>query len=465
MSNNWRQHLHLEPKKGWLNDPNGLCWFQGNYHVYFQYCPTSAQGKGLKCWGHFSSPDFIHWKLCSPALHPDIPEDRDGVYSGCAVVLQDVLRLFYTGNVKEPGNYDYITAGRGANVIGVITLDGFTMSQKQVLLRNCDYPAFCSNHVRDPKVWHQDGGWYMVLGERSLEGKGGVLVYTSQDLVHWQYTALLTTPKPFGYMWECPDYYCLDGKGILSVSPQGLEHCSHRYQNVYQSGWFEVQGSITDAILGDFTEWDMGFDFYAPQSFLTPDGRRVMIGWMGLPDIEYCNPTVVFGWQHCLTLPREIFWDSCNRLCQQPIGELEKLRVHPTALHSGDILQVQLPFELCGQTHQSFCLELASGLRLCYDENKQEASLEFTDTTLGCGRTKRLAKLQHCSNLRILADMSSLEIYLDGGSCVFTTRFYPRGSMVLLTLQGFDAVLWQMKHLEVEVIDTKNTAGNWRSTH
>lgn len=120
----WRQSLHLEPPHGWLNDPNGLCYFGGYYHVYFQYSPDSPDGRGRKCWGHYQSRDFIHWQFTGTVLLPDISEDKNGVFSGCAVIKNNICHIFYTGNVEEDGDHDYVTSGRGANLIHVTTKDG-----------------------------------------------------------------------------------------------------------------------------------------------------------------------------------------------------------------------------------------------------------------------------------------------------------------------------------------------------
>ncbi|MGH4121104.1 hypothetical protein [Clostridium sp.] len=95
------------PKIGWFNDPNGLCYFKGEYHVFYQYSPLDANG-GLKVWAHYKSTDFLHWDDLGIALYPDREFDRDGVYSGSALVEGEELYLFYTGNVKEEGNYDYL---------------------------------------------------------------------------------------------------------------------------------------------------------------------------------------------------------------------------------------------------------------------------------------------------------------------------------------------------------------------
>ena len=220
MKNNWRQKLHLEPVSGWLNDPNGLCFFGGYYHVYFQYAPESPYGKGGKCWGHWQSPDLLNWTFTGTVLRPDIPEDRNGVYSGCAFPDGGILRLFYTGNVKEEGDHDYTTSGRGANVITVSTSNGHTMSEKKVLLRSSDYPSYCSCHVRDPKVWKDANIYRMVLGARTLSDEGCVLFYTSPDLENWSFEKRVSI-QDFGYMWECPDLFRIDGREYLSISPQG----------------------------------------------------------------------------------------------------------------------------------------------------------------------------------------------------------------------------------------------------
>lgn len=437
----WRQALHLEPPCGWLNDPNGLCFFGGYYHVYFQYSPENADGSGKKCWGHYRSPDMLKWEFTGTVLFPDTVEDKDGVYSGCAVVWNDILHIFYTGNVKEDGEHDYITSGRGANVIHVTTADGVNMSEKEVLLRNSDYPDFCSCHVRDPKVWRENGKWRMVLGARTLDDKGCILFYTSDDLVSWEYSASESIPD-FGYMWECPDLFELDGHKYLSVSPQGLEHGEAEYQNVYQSGYFRY-----DNWLKNFTEWDMGFDFYAPQTFEAPDGRRIVIGWMGIGDIPYSNPTVPLGYQHCLTLPREITMDKDGTLRQNPVRELQMLRKNKQTLKEGEKVRIPIPFELTADVHGSFYVTIDNALCLKWDGSIFE--MRFTDESFGGGRTVRKALLSKCSDIRIIADKSSLEIYLDGGRKVISSRIYPDSDEVTLSLQGTNADIYPLKEMEV----------------
>ena len=222
-------------------------------------------------------------------LFPDSPDDADGVFSGSAVVRGDTLYLFYTGNIEQQGDFDYITAGRGANTILVATKDGVTMSEKKVLLRKSDYPDYCSCHVRDPKVWEQGGKYRMVLGARTLDDKGCVLFYRSHDLENWEFEKQVRTAD-FGYMWECPDFLRIGTNDFLSISPQGVAHEEFQFQNVYSSGYLNMNTGV-------YTEWDCGFDFYAPQSFIAPDGRRILIVWMGIGDIPYTNPTAALEQQ------------------------------------------------------------------------------------------------------------------------------------------------------------------------
>lgn len=437
----YRQALHLEPPCGWLNDPNGLSFFGGYYHVYFQYAPDHADGSGRKCWGHYRSTDMLNWEFTGTVLFPDIPEDKDGVYSGCAVVSGNLLHIFYTGNVKEDGDHDYIRSGRGANVIHVTTADGIHMSKKEVLLRNSDYPAFCSCHVRDPKVWFENGSWKMVLGARTLDDEGYVLFYTSDDLTDWRYLGTESVPG-FGYMWECPDVFHIDGHQYLSVSPQGLAHGDTNYQNVYQSGYFHYDGGLKN-----FTEWDMGFDFYAPQTFNAPDGRLVLIGWMGIGDIPYRNPTVFLGYQHCLTIPREISVDGDGTLLQNPVRELCSLRKERVFVNDGESLATALPFEFKAKVHGSFQVALGSFLVLNW--NGKLFELRFTDEKYGGGRTVRKAILDKCSDLRLIADKSSVEVYLDGGRIALSSRMYPESDQVTLSPEGISGDVFRLDKMEV----------------
>lgn len=445
---------HLMPPVGWLNDPNGLCWYKGKYHVFFQYAPFDVEG-GLKFWGHYTSEDMIDWKYEGTALYPDSSYDCHGVYSGSALVDDGKLHLFFTGNVKIDGDYDYINEGRETSTLHVESEDGIHFSNKEEVISFSEYPEEFTCHIRDPKVWKENGKYFMVLGGRLKGDKGAVLVYESGDLKEWKLLRTITTPEVFGYMWECPDYFELDGEKILSVSPQGLTREEFRFQNIYQSGYFILKedGSVD---VKDFREWDMGFDFYAPQTFTDVQGRRILIGWMGMPDAdeEYVNKTIEEGWQHCLTVPRELKLKD-GKILQYPLKELENLRKEKTVLNdenSAVELRVEvnegfdLVLEEIALTGSSFQISMGGQMLFRYENGTAE--IGFPGVT-GAGRKVRKAQINELRNIRFLVDTSAAEIYLNDGETVFSTRYYPDREDLLLKIQGgkFKGNLWNLRRM------------------
>lgn len=315
-------------------------------------------------------------------LCPDQPFDCHGAYSGSALIEEDQMYLFYTGNVKLLGEHDYVNTGRESNTVMAVSPDGMQVDTKELLMTNGDYPDDLTRHVRDPKVWKQDGRYYMVLGARTREDEGTVLLFSSEDKKRWNYVHRFRMEKPFGYMWECPDLYVLDGHTVLSISPQGVEQDGLKFANKYQSGTCFLSGDFRETkALGEFRELDGGFDFYAPQTFLADDGRRIQIGWMGMPDMEkvYRNRTVGRGWQNMLTIPRELSVRD-GILCQNPVRELkewwkEERRIKGT--YSG-------PLEPCCELELTteggdVKVVLAGGLVLRYEKAEGIFWMEFTD--------------------------------------------------------------------------------------
>ncbi|MGN0194233.1 MAG: glycoside hydrolase family 32 protein [Pseudoramibacter sp.] len=461
----WRLAFHLMPPDGWLNDPNGLCEAKGIYHVYFQYAPNTPapDGRMARTWGHYAGPDLINLSFKGVPFWPETL-DRDGCYSGSAFVEDDgTIDLYYTGNIKEPGDYDYIHDGRISNTILIQTRDGGqTYSEKRRLFGTPDYPRDCTRHVRDPKVWQEDDQYYMVLGARMQDDHGAVLFYESLDGLNWHLLKIESTQNAFGYMWECPDYFERDGGTFLSFCPQGLEAEALRFQNNHQAGYCRLQGPLRGKqLLGTFYEWDMGFDFYAPQSFLDERGRRILIGWAGLPDKPYGNPTAdAEGWENCLTVPRVLFRKG-DRLCQKPISGLKRLRTDPVRFSDGG--RWVLP-DAAGDAELQFNnpevpwkIQIGTGVCLSYDGGVVTLSL---DAETGCGRDVRRAAVEGVRNARLLIDRSILEIYLNGGETVMTSRYYEkfgenRSLDVVFDCEDADIYGWRMGSMPVNKIYDK----------
>ena len=434
----WRPRLHIAPPAGWLNDPNGLCQYKGIYHAFYQLAYFQPEG-GLKFWGHCTSRDLLHWEFQGVPLCPDQPFDCHGAYSGSALIEEDQMYLFYTGNVKLLGEHDYVNTGRESNTVMAVSPDGMQVDTKELLMTNGDYPDDLTRHVRDPKVWKQDGRYYMVLGARTREDEGTVLLFSSEDKKRWNYVHRFRMEKPFGYMWECPDLYVLDGHTVLSISPQGVEQDGLKFANKYQSGTCFLSGDFRETkALGEFRELDGGFDFYAPQTFLADDGRRIQIGWMGMPDMEkvYRNRTVGRGWQNMLTIPRELSVRDVI-LCQNPVRELKEWwnkEQKISGAYSGS-LEPCCELELTTEGGDVKVV-LAGGLVLRYEKAEGIFWMEFTDPLLGGGRDIRGRQVGALRDLRILVDVSGVEVFLNGGQDVFSTRFYPEKDQHHVEIEG-----------------------------
>lgn len=322
-----RPDFHLATRVGWMNDPNGFSYYKGEYHMFYQYHPYDSHW-GPMHWGHAVSKDLLHWRYLPAALAPDTEYDRDGCFSGSAVVLPDGRHLLiYTGVAKEAqpdGNMREVQT----QCIAVGDGTDYEKYAGNPVLTRKDLPEGGSKFdFRDPKMWRKpDGTYRCVVGNCTQEGDGRILLYSSPDGMQWKYEKILAANhNRFGRMWECPDFFMLDGKGVLITSPQDMFPQGFEYHN--GNGTLCLIGSYDEGT-DTFTEEqnqavDYGIDFYAPQTVLTPDGRRIMIGWM--QNWDTCNlHTPAEPWLGQMTLPRELSIQK-GRLYQKPVRELDDM--------------------------------------------------------------------------------------------------------------------------------------------
>jgi len=438
----WRLRYHLMPETGWMNDPNGAIQFNGIYHIYHQYVPENPRG-GATHWGHKTSFDMVHFKEEEIYLSPENSYDKNGVYSGSAIQKNGKIHFFYTGNVKLEGDHDYTFSGREQNTVHVVSSDGFDIQKREVVIPHDDYPEGYTNHIRDPKVFEHEGRYYMILGARSLENTGAILLYESFNLDKWSYKGnLLDGQKEEGYMWECPDVFDFGDTTILVFSPQGLLPQKHKYLNPHTSGY--LMGHINWDELkfepsGTFEELDKGFDFYAPQTFADESGRRILWAWMGIGDTspEYVYPTVSRGWQHALTIPRELSLEN-GILKQRPLPEYKSIRKEETNLQVNDKLEAG---KLSGEVYELF-IELNNSPGRFALNLRQDIQLFFEDRLLvlehgpsGYGRRRRYIETDELTELHIFSDTSSLEIFVNDGEHVMSSRIFPNKNKNRIELQ------------------------------
>ena len=320
-----RPVFHLTPLTGWMNDPNGFCYYHGQYHLFYQYNPYDTEWDAMH-WGHAVSHDLLHWTYLPAALAPDAPYDSFGCFSGSAAELPDGRHLLmYTGVRQEGGD-----KSREFQTQCIAVGDGtdYQKYEKNPVLDSNALPEGLSPYdFRDPKIWRTENGAYRcVVGARREDKRGVLLQYESRDGFEWRYIGVLAeNDGRFGLMWECPDFFPLDGKHVLFVSPQDMLPEDFEYHN--GNGTVCLTGRMDgDRFVEEHNQAiDYGIDFYAPQTILTPDGRRVMIGWMQNWDTCKTTGYEERPWFGQMSLPRELFLRN-GRLYQQPVRELAQYR-------------------------------------------------------------------------------------------------------------------------------------------
>ena len=437
-----RPAFHLSARVGWLNDPNGFSWYQGRYHLFYQYHPYDSHW-GPMHWGHAVSSDLLHWSYLPAAMAPDKPCDRDGCFSGSALSLPDGRHmLMYTGVAKE-----YTLSGEVREV----------QSQNLAFGDGLDYEKYEWNPVipeppeggsrfsfRDPKLWQARDGSYRALIANDKPGQGGqLLLYRSTDLLHWDFVRVLAENRNrIGRMWECPDFFELDGKHVLLSSsmdmlPKGLE-----YHN--GNGTFYLLGSF-DEETEAFTEEsnhaiDYGIDFYAPQTILSPDGRRILIGWM--QNWDTCNLHVKSTpWFGQMSLPRELHIKN-GILYQTPIQELERLRgeeivYENVIVENGEVslpgvagrtVDLEVEVEPAGDGLNRFAIRFAKNedFHTTVSFRPHESTLKVDRKFSGSRRAiihQRRARVEHKGGrlkLRLIIDRFSGEVFVNDGEKVMS---------------------------------------------
>lgn len=318
-----RFHYHFEPAHGWMNDPNGLCWFKGKYHAFFQHYPYAPQW-GQMHWGHAVSEDLLHWTELPIALYPDQPyEDDGGCFSGSAIVKDGRLWLFYT-SVSHSLNQTQSVAWSD---------DGITFHKWKDNPVIPAPPADGSKDFRDPKVFLYQGKYYMVCGS-GKDGVGKILLFSSETLTNWEYVGILYESREDGEVLECPDLFPIGNDGGFILMFSRMHRKTHT--TAFWYGKFDGKRFLPISLHTP----EVGPEFYAPQTFLAPDGRRILIGWMYHWGKELAQGADFAG---ALSLPRELRWENGKLLCV-PVREAKPYLTasDPTVRRTGNSLSIDI---------------------------------------------------------------------------------------------------------------------------
>ncbi|EAY18301.1 Glycosyl hydrolases family 32 protein [Trichomonas vaginalis G3] len=333
-----RLKFHFEPLKGWMNDPNGLIQFKGEYHAFFQHYPFDTKW-GPMHWGHATSKDLIHWEHKPIALYPDQEyENNGGCFSGSAIEFNDKLHIFYTGVGKSNGQSQCHAVMQDEN--------RFIKDPKNPIIKSPPI-EYGINDFRDPKVVKIENTFYMVVGT-GKDGIGRVLLYKSSNLENWTFLNLLVEGKEYGQCCECPDLIQIDNQFFLMFSQMTGQGIGTLFFHLkYENGTFTVDKKLNQPIIGP--------DFYAPQTFHDDKGRRIIIGW--LYNWKRVPPKEV-DYAGAFTIPCELKYKE-GKIVVNPIDEIShelkseskfveiqenKLIINgkPSVIHEGKIENIKI---------------------------------------------------------------------------------------------------------------------------
>lgn len=414
----YREQYHFTPFVNWCNDPNGLCWFNGYYHLYYQSNPHE-QVWGNMYWGHAASKDLIHWKHLPFALEPQLEilqssEKVGGAFSGSAVTVENGIYAFFTRDAEVIGDPATIRQSQAM----AFSEDGIKFINEKELIPALSLEGVDVN-FRDPKVFKANDKWYMTLASNYF-GKGTILLYSSLDMENWEFVRpLLQVNQENVPSLECPDFFYLNEDYVLLTSIMGYRS---KYE-VYQPVLYYI-GKWTDEIFTPESEGvcDFGGNFYASQTF-EHEGRRILIAWVC--DWHKEHEVVKHGAYGSFTLPRELsVKNSC--LYQKPVKEVyDLLGTCLMEQNYGNDVELMIPgnsFYGCVQFEKESSFEIVlyedetdflkvvgngNMVELISSKNKDEGA-------------RFVADVQKLEKLELFIDRRMIELYVNDGEKVGT---------------------------------------------
>jgi len=467
-----RPRIHFTPPAKWMNDPNGMVYHDGEYHLFYQHYPDSTIW-GPMHWGHAVSEDLINWEHLPIALYPD---ERGMIFSGSAVIdhqnsshlgianMPPMVAIFtyHDAEGKKAGRDDYQTQGIA-----------YSLSDGRSWEKYMDNPVLENPGIkdfRDPKVmWYPEGKKWVM----SLAVKDRISFYSSRNLLEWKHDSDFGEGLGAqGGVWECPDLFPLKVEGtddvkwvlLVSINPGGPN-----------------KGSATQYFVGDYdghtftpdADWplteegvwiDYGRDNYAGVTWNnvpSNNNRRIFMGWMS--NWDYANKVPTEAWRSAMTLPRTLSLENTEmglRLASTPVRELNKLYLNTKTLPSQpltDSLSINEAFstsaiifdfslDMEGSPENSdFYLELSNSLEqkllVGYDSQRQQYYIdrrnagnhEFSDDFGDIQYGPRMVSDPDFS-LRFIVDVASVELFADGGKTSMTSTFFPDEHFSLIKL-------------------------------
>lgn len=460
-----RPQIHFSPREHWMNDPNGMVYYKGSYHLFYQYYPGSTVW-GPMHWGHATSKDLIHWDHQPIALYPD---SLGYIFSGSVVVDYNNTSGFAKNGIVPLvaifTHHDPVADKEGKNTYQNQSI-AYSLDEGQTWTKYAMNPVLHNPGVRDfrdPKVsWHAaTKRWIMTLATSDC-----ITFYSSPDLKNW------TKESEFGKeigahggVWECPDLFSIDYQGkklwvlIVNLNPGGPNG-----------------GSATQYFIGNFngrrfsafdseTRWvDYGPDEYAGVTYTNTDKRRIFQGWMS--NWQYATRVPTENWRNAATIPREL---SIRRiagkyfLSSKPVKELNRftyadMKMKGVIASNLDLgtksaklrgpVKLKLNFEKVSDFTITLSNTINQKLVIGFSQSKNGFFIDRTqsgksDFEQGFARTHNAPRFVRSAKMDItlIIDDASVELFADNGLTVMTSIFFPHENYSSVRIDSPDSIM------------------------
>lgn len=420
----YRLKYHMIPPIGWMNDPNGLIKINETYHLFYQYYPYDSKW-GPMHWGHFSSKDLIKYENLPVALCPNTQINESGCFSGSAIFFNNSLNLIYTKHFEKDDL-------KNEEIYLATSKDGIHFQKEdKAIFDNQDLPANISRRdFRDPYIQSINGYNYLFVGGKDLNtNQGIIIVLKSQTLHNFKYDFTIGPFYELGEMAECPSYAKVENKDVLIVSGCNVKKRGNQYNNLHSSVFIigKIDFNHKKMMVDEIKEIDHGDAFYAPQFITNEEG--VMIGWLETWGKEYPTNLLNHKWAGAFSIPRKLYFKE-NNLCQIPIENIRNYYQNSFIYQQGEISS-------CSDLNIKF----KGNFEIIFSSNEGEFKIGcqeniYLDTINSNnlnGSIRKTSKKFNQGEIRVLLDKSSVEVFIDGGEEVISSRVYVGQTYTLLT--------------------------------
>ncbi len=456
---------------GWINDPNGVVVFNDELHLFYQYYPYDTV-HGKMHWGHTKTKDGLNWENLEVALAPEDPYDKDGVFSGSAIVKDNKLFLMYSGHIEtDDGNYKQVQ-----NI--AFSEDGinFTKYENNPVIDENDVPEGSSIiDFRDPKVFERDNKYYTVIGSKTTDEKGQVLLYVSDDLLEWEFQSVILPHNEFlGDMVECPDLIFFENQDAFLLS--AMNYTDKETGEYYPHISWIIEGKVDwDTFVFEVAsvrKMDGGFDYYAPQTALsaTNPNEYTAIAWQQAWNRTLPTHDQRHQWSGQMTIPR-LLKEENNKIMQYPSSNLMK---NLSNLHEVEISNTEnsYQFDFDGQ-YINFTMEPTNQLKLTLkNDNNENIFIDFdSEKQMMTFSRKETIEIEDSNgklfdeinypvplenelwNVEIFIDKSSIQVFVNN-YYTLTSTFYAETPLDKVVLESKD--LQSVSNLKIGRLDSES---------